>query len=195
MGNLRRGARCLALNNWQIGLCVTARHFSRGESFQLRLKLQLIIFAKWQGLEINAWSVGAGIVTLMMGFWGAIPGILALMRDTPESQRRRGWFGLWTLLFFVVPVTFVTLFMVKWAMVAGFVGWIWFSVRVMFDPPVHRTLHLLNATVLLILVFSAGLFERQTATIESLNRVNERWGAEAAKLIERVSLLEKNAPQ
>lgn len=146
-------------------------------------------------MEINTWSVGATIVTLVIGFLSAVPGILALMRDTPESQRLRGWFGLWPIVFFVVPLTFVALSMMKWAIVAGFVGWIWFSVRVIFDPSVHRTLHLLNASVLLVLVFSVGLFERKAATIESLNRVNERLDGEVAKLIERVKVLEKNAPQ
>jgi formate hydrogenlyase subunit 3/multisubunit Na+/H+ antiporter MnhD subunit len=38
----------------------------------------------------NWWTHGLGVGGMLIGLMGAIPGVLALMKDTPESQRLRG---------------------------------------------------------------------------------------------------------
>lgn len=51
------------------------------------------------GSWVNHAAVGSG---LLFAAIAAIPGVLALMKDTPESQRLRGWFKQTLGLFWVV---------------------------------------------------------------------------------------------
>lgn len=134
-------------------------------------------------LEINGWSIAVTVLTLIVGVLAAIPGVLALMKDTPESKRMREWLSQWPGLLFVLPAP-IALFSIPVAGVVCLCSVLYFSIKA-FRRRTSANLTLLVFAVLI------GLMTAIVASVQIQEMVISKTKSRFESLNQRIEVLEK----
>lgn len=145
-------------------------------------------------MDQGSWNIALGVGMLVTAAFAGVPGLLALMEDTPNAKRLRS--GLWklpALAFFCAPAVLIWLDRPFTSAFAAILAVLFFAVAMFHAQKVslEGLLPLVISSLFCSLSLTLGMTERMTETLKAQVSLNAEIASSLKAAYDRLETVEK----